>query len=251
MVQLSHPYMILEKKNSFDYTDLCRQNDVSAFNTLSRLVIVFLPRSKHLLIFMAAVAIYSDFGAQEKKLCHCFHFPPSICHGMMGPDAMIFVFWMLRFKPASSLFSFTFIKRLFSSSSLSIIRVVSSAYLRLLIFLPAILISACVSSSLAFLIMYSAYVRRQWHATSVLLPGKSHGQRSLVGCSPWGCEESGTTEWLPFHFHALEKEMATHSSVLAWRIPGMGKPGVLPSMGSHRVGHDWSNLAAAATLHVS
>ena len=92
MVQLSHPYMILEKKNSFDYTDLCRQNDVSAFNTLSRLVIVFLPRSKHLLIFMAAVAICSDFGAQEKKLCHCFHFPPSICHGMMGPDAMIFVF---------------------------------------------------------------------------------------------------------------------------------------------------------------
>ena len=49
-----------------------------------------------------------------------------------------------------------------------------------------------------------------------------------------------------FHFHALEKEMATHSSVLAWRIPGTGKPGGLPSMGSHRVGHDWSDLAAAA-----
>ena len=48
------------------------------------------------------------------------------------------------------------------------------------------------------------------------------------------------------HFHALEKEMATHSSVLAWRIPGMGEPGGLPSMGSHRVGHDWSDLAAAA-----
>ena len=49
-----------------------------------------------------------------------------------------------------------------------------------------------------------------------------------------------------FHFHALEKEMATHSSVLAWRIPGTGDPGGLPSMGSHRVGHDWSDLAAAA-----
>ena len=49
-----------------------------------------------------------------------------------------------------------------------------------------------------------------------------------------------------FHFHALEKEMATHSSVLAWRIPGTGEPGGLPSMGSHRVGHDWRNLAAAA-----
>ena len=48
-----------------------------------------------------------------------------------------------------------------------------------------------------------------------------------------------------FHFHALEKEMATHSSVLAWRIPGTGEPGGLPSMGSHRVGHDWSDLAVA------
>ena len=49
-----------------------------------------------------------------------------------------------------------------------------------------------------------------------------------------------------FHFHALEKEMATHSSVLAWRIPGTGEPGGLPSMGLHRVGYDWSHLAAAA-----
>ena len=49
-----------------------------------------------------------------------------------------------------------------------------------------------------------------------------------------------------FHFHALEKEMATYSSVLAWRIPGMGEPGGLPSLGSHRVRHDWSDLAAAA-----
>ena len=49
-----------------------------------------------------------------------------------------------------------------------------------------------------------------------------------------------------FHFHALEEEMATHSSVLSWRIPGMGEPGGLPSLGSHRVGHDGSDLAAAA-----
>ena len=83
----------------------------------------------------------------------------------------------------------------------------------------------------------------QWHPTPVLLPGKSHGQRSLVGCSPWGRSELDTTEWL--HFHALEKEMATHSSVLAWRIPGTAEPAGLPSMGSHRVGHDWSDLAAA------
>ena len=81
---------------------------------------------------------------------------PSICHEVMGPDAMILVIWILSFKPAFSLYSFTFIKRLFSSS-LSAIRVVSSAYLRLLIFLPAILIPAFASSNLAFLIIYSAY----------------------------------------------------------------------------------------------
>ena len=75
----------------------------------------------------------------------------------MGPDAMIFVFWMLSFKPTFSLSSFTFIKRVFSSPSLSATRVVSSAYLRLFIFLPAILIPACASSSPAFLMMYSAY----------------------------------------------------------------------------------------------
>ena len=73
----------------------------------------------------------------------------------MGPDAMILVFWMLSFKPIFSLSSFTF-KRLFSSL-LSAIKVVSSAYLRLLIFLPAILIPACASSSPAFHIMYSEY----------------------------------------------------------------------------------------------
>ena len=90
--------------------------------------------------------------------------------------------------------------------------------------------------------------RRQWQPTPVLLPGNSHGRRSLVGCSPWGRKESDTTEWLHFHFYALEKEMATHSIVLAWRIPRTEEPGRLPSTGSHRVGHDWSNLAAAETV---
>ena len=71
--------------------------------------------------------------------------------------------------------------------------------------------------------------RRQWQPTPVLLPGKSHGRSSLVGYSPWGREESDTTERL--HFYALEKEMATHSSILAWRISGTEKPGGLPSMG--------------------
>ena len=75
----------------------------------------------------------------------------------MGLNVMMFVFWMLNFKPGFSLSCFTFIKRLFSSSLFFAIKVVSSAYLRLLIFLPAILIPACASSSSAFHMMYSAY----------------------------------------------------------------------------------------------
>ena len=74
----------------------------------------------------------------------------------------------------------------------------------------------------------------------------------------WWAEVHGIAEsWtrlsdftFTFHFPALEKEMATHSSVLAWRTPGTGEPGGLPSLGSHRVGHDWSDLAAAAAAAV-
>ena len=82
--------------------------------------------------------------------------------------------------------------------------------------------------------------RRRWHPTPVLLPGKSRGQRSLVGCSPWVTKSHTRLSdfTFTFHFHALEKEMSTHSSVLAWRIPGTGEPGGLPSMGSHRVRHN-------------
>ena len=105
---------------------------------------------------MAAVIICSDFGEQEKSVTVSIVFP-SICHEVMGPDAKIWVFWMFTFKPDFSLSSFTFIKRFFSSSLLSTIRVVSSAYLRLLIFLPAIFIPAHASSSPAFLMIYSAY----------------------------------------------------------------------------------------------
>ena len=86
----------------------------------------------------------------------------------------------------------------------------------------------------------SMHWRRKWQPTLVFLPGESQGQKSLVGCRLWDCTESDMTERLHFHFsfHALEKEMATHSSVLAWRISGTGEPGGLPSMGSHRVRHD-------------
>ena len=93
--------------------------------------------------------------------------------------------------------------------------------------------------------------RRQWHPTPVLLPGKSLGRRSLVGCSPWGRWESDTTERLHFHFSlsCIGEGNGNHSSVLAWRIPGPGEPGGLLSMESHRVGYDWSDLAAAAASY--
>ena len=69
-----------------------------------------------------------------------------------------------------------------------------------------------------------------------------------MGCSPWGREESDTTESLHFHFYALEKEMATHSSVFAWRIPGMAEPGGLPSMGSQESDTTAITAATAAGL---
>ena len=121
------------------------------FNMLSRFVTALLPRSK-CLNFMAAVVLES----KKLKSVTVSIVPPSICHEVMGPDAMIFVFRMLSFKPVFSLSSFTFCKRLFSSSLLYAIRVVLSAYLRLLIFLLVILIPACATSSLAFHMMYSA-----------------------------------------------------------------------------------------------
>ena len=73
--------------------------------------------------------------------------------------------------------------------------------------------------------------RRQWHPTPVLLPGKSHGWRSLAVHGVMKSRTRLSDFTFTFHFQVLEKEMATHSSVLAWRIPGMGEPGGLPSMG--------------------
>ena len=123
---------------------------------LSRLVTAFLPRSKRLLIscLQSTSAVILEPRKQSLTVSIV---SPFICHEVMGPDAMIFVFWMLSCKPHFSLSSFTFIKRLFSSSSLFAMRVVSLVYLTLLIFLPAIMIPACASSSPAFLMMYSAY----------------------------------------------------------------------------------------------
>ena len=125
------------------------------FNTLSRFVMAFLPKSKYLLISWLQSPSTVILEPKKIKFLIVSIFSPSICHEVMGMDAMIYIFWMLNFKPAFSLSSFTLSRRLFSSSRLSAIRVVSSAYLRLLIFLPVILIPAYDASSPAFLLIYS------------------------------------------------------------------------------------------------
>ena len=114
------------KNHSFDYTDLCWQSNVSASYMLSRLVIVFLQRSMHLLISWLQSPSAVILEPPQIKSDTVSIVSPFICHEVMGPDAMILVYWILSFKATFSLSSFTFIKRLFSSSSLSAIRVVSS-----------------------------------------------------------------------------------------------------------------------------
>ena len=156
-VQLSHPYMTTGKTIVFTRLTFVGKVMSLLLNMLSRLVITFLPRSKHLLISWLQSPSAVILEPKKIKSVTVSTVSPSIYHEVMGLDAIILVFWMFSFKPAFSLSSFTFIKRLFSSSSLSTIRVVSSAYLRLLLFLLAILIPACASSSPAFLMMYSAY----------------------------------------------------------------------------------------------
>ena len=156
MVQLAHPYMTTGKTIALTIQTFVGKVMSLLFNTLPRFVIAFLSRSKHLLISWLQppnAVILEPKKIKSVIVAIVFSF---IFHEVMGLDAVIFIFWMLSFNPAFSLSSFTFIKRLFSSFLLSAIRVMSSAYLRLLIFLLAILIPACASSSLAFHMMYFA-----------------------------------------------------------------------------------------------
>ena len=167
IAQLSHPYMTTGRTTALTIQSFAGKVISLLFNMLSRLVITFLPRDKHLLISWLQSPSAVILEPKNIKSVTVSTVSPSICHEVMGPDAMILVFWMLSFKPTLSMSSFTFIKRLFSSS-LSVIRVVSSAYLRLLIFLPAILIPACASSSPAFLMMCSAWkLNKQDDSTSL------------------------------------------------------------------------------------
>ena len=154
IVQLSHPYMTNGKTIALTRWTFVGKVMSLLFNMLSRLVTAILSQSKCLLISWLQSTSAVILEPHQNNVSHCFHCFPSICHEVMGWDAMILVFWILS-QPFHS--PFYFHQELFSFSSLSAIRVVSSAYLRLLIFLPEILIPACASSCLMFHMIYSAY----------------------------------------------------------------------------------------------
>ena len=155
MVQLSHPYMSTGKTIALTRRTFVSKVMSLLFNMLPTLVRAFLPGSKYLCRLISWLQSPSAVILEPKKIksVTVSIVSPSVCHEVVGPDAMIFVLWMLSFKPAFSLSYLTFMKRLFSSSLLSAIRMVSPAYLRLSLFLEAILIPAFVSSSLAFCMM--------------------------------------------------------------------------------------------------
>ena len=182
------------------------------FNMLSRFVIAFLPRSKYLLISWLQSPSAVILEPKKRKSIAVSIVSPSICHEVMGQDAMILVFWMLSFKPAFSLSSFTVIKRLSSSSLIFPIRVISYAYLRSLISLLAILIPACVSSNLAFPMMYSAYRLNKridniqpWHTPFPLW------NQSVVTC-----QVLTVASWPAYRF--LRRHVRWSRISISWRI---------------------------------
>ena len=226
-VQLLHPYVTTGKTIALTRWTLVGKVMSLLFNMLSRLIITFLPRSKHILISWVQSPSAVILEPPQKKSDTVSTVSPSICHEVMGPDAMILVFWMLSFKPALSLSSFSFIKRLFSSSSLSAIRVMSSAYLRLLIFLPTTLIPVCASSSPAFLMMYISHdliymhkLNKQgdniepWHTPFLIW------NQSVVPCPVSNCcfltyiqlsQEAGQVVWYSHLFQNFPQFVAIHT----------------------------------------
>ena len=139
MVQSSQPYVTAEMTIALTVWTFVSKVISLLFNASSRFVIAFLSRSNQILISWLQSPSTVILEPKKRKSVNASNFSPSICHEVMGPDTMILVFGMLRFKLTFSLSFFTLIKKLFSSSLLSAIRVVSSAQLRLLIFLLAIL----------------------------------------------------------------------------------------------------------------
>ena len=198
-VQLSHPYMTTWK--TIDLTRWIFVGKIMSllFNMLSMLVITFLPRSKCLLIPWLQSPSALILESPQNEVWHCFHCLPIYFPWGDGTRCHDLSF----LKSTFSLSSFTFIKRLFSSS-VSAIRVVSSAYLRLLIFLPAILILACASSSPVFLVMYSAYKLNKQGENIQLWPTLSCVEPDCCSMSSSNCcfltciqvsQEAGQVVW--------------------------------------------------------
>ena len=209
IVQLSHPYMTTGKTIALTRWTFVGKVRSLLLNMLPRLVITFLPRSKRLstswLQSPPAVIL-------EPRKIKSATVSPSICHELMEPDAMILVFWMLSFKPTFSLSSFTFIKRPFSSSSLSALRwchlhiwgcwYFSRQSWFQLVLLPAQCFSWCTLLRAHWNLSFHSPLsplgsellrarHRQWR--DGCLEGTSHGQRSLAGYSPGGHKELDTT----------------------------------------------------------
>ena len=160
---------------------------------------------------MGAVTTCSDFGAPKNKVSQVPLFP-HLCHEVMRPDAMILVFWMLSFKPNFSFTSFTFIKRLFSSSLFSTIRIVSSVNLRLLILLLEILIPVCASSSLAFHMMYCAFkLNKQGDNVQPW-----HNPFSTWNQSVAPCPVLIDASWPAYRF--LRRQVRWSDILISWRI---------------------------------
>ena len=167
----------------------------------------------------------------------------------MGPDAMICVFWMLSFKPTFSLSSFTFIKRLFSSSLLSTIRVVPSAYLRLLIFILAILIPACASSSPAFHMMYSAPAAAKSLQLCPTLCDPVDG--NPPGSPVPGILQERTLEWVAISFSNGWKWKVKGNLLSCVRLlatPWTAAYQALPSMGFSRQEY-WSEVPLPSPMY--
>ena len=160
IVQISHPYTTTGKTIALTRWIFVGKVMSLLFSMFSMLVIAFLPKSKHLLISWLQSPSAVILEPKKIKSVIVSIVSPSICHEMMGPDLVIFIFWMLTFKPAFSRSSFTFIKRLFSYPLLFVIKMVSTAYLRLLIFLLVILILACVWNHL---VLYAVcHIFKKW-----------------------------------------------------------------------------------------
>ena len=198
MVQLSYLDMTTGKTIALIIRTFISKGVSLLFNILLRFVIAFLPRSKHFLISWLQSPSALILEPKKINFVTATSFHPSVCREVMGPDATVLVFFMLSFKPAFSLSSFTLIRRLFRSPLLSVITVPDkpSACLRLLILIPVVLTPACDSCSLAFHMMYSAFnLNKQGDSIQPCRSPFPILNQSIVPCLVLT-----VASWLPYRF---------------------------------------------------